>query len=64
LTVISVKKDHIEVQEVSCNHDSWPQGTSKEWDPAPRGEPAAGLMSDWLKDGKVKGIKAIAETTD
>ena len=37
LTVINLKKDHIEVREVTFNHDSWPQGTSKEWDTAPRG---------------------------
>jgi hypothetical protein len=57
LTVINVKKDHIEVREVAFNQEAWAQGTSKEWDTAPRGEPAIGLMSDWLKKGEVKGIK-------
>jgi len=56
LTVINVTKEHIEVREVSFNHESWAQGTSTEWDTAPRGEPATGLMSDWLKKGEVKGI--------
>jgi len=56
LTVINVTKDHIEVREVTFNHESWPQGTSKEWDTAPRGEPATGLMSDWLNKGKVEGM--------
>ena len=56
LTVINVKKDHIEVREVAFNHEAWAQGTSKEWDTAPRSEPATGLMSDWLKKGEVKGI--------
>ena len=56
LTVINVKKDHIEVREVSFNHESWAQGTSKEWDTAPRSEPATGLMSDWLKQGELKGV--------
>ena len=56
LTVLNVTKDHIEVREVTFNHESWPMGTSKEWDTAPRGEPATGLMSDWLKKGEVKGI--------
>jgi ribonuclease Z len=37
LTVINLKPDHIEVREVTFNHESWPQGTSKEWDTAPRG---------------------------
>ncbi|UCC15110.1 MAG: MBL fold metallo-hydrolase, partial [Gammaproteobacteria bacterium] len=54
LTVINVTKDHIEVREATINHDSWPQGTSTEWDTAPRGEPATGLMSEWLEQGKVK----------
>ncbi len=35
---------------------SLPQGTSREWDTAPRGEPATGVMSDWLKAGAVKGM--------
>jgi ribonuclease Z len=56
LTVINLKKDHIEVREVTFNHESWPQGTSKEWDTAPRGEPATGLMTDWLKKGELKGL--------
>ncbi len=56
LTVINVTKEHIEVREVSINHESWAQGTSTEWDTAPRGEPATGLMSDWLRKGEVKGI--------
>jgi ribonuclease Z len=56
LTVINVTRDHIEVREVTFNHESWPQGTSTEWDTAPRGEPATGLMSDWLKKGTLKGF--------
>lgn len=56
LTIINVTKDHIEVREVTFNHDSWPQGTSKEWDTAPRGEPATGLMSEWLKQGELEGL--------
>jgi ribonuclease Z len=56
LTVINVTKDHIEVREVTFNHESWPQGTSKEWDTAPRGEPATGLSSDWLIKGKIEGL--------
>jgi ribonuclease Z len=56
LTVLNVTKDHIEVREVTFNHESWPQGTSKEWDTAPRGEPATGLMSDWLKQGELEGL--------
>jgi ribonuclease Z len=56
LTVINLKKDHIEVREVTFNHESWPQGTSKEWDTADRGEPATGLMSDWLKKGTLEGL--------
>ncbi len=51
LTVWNVTKDHIEVREVSIDHDCWPQGTSTEWDTAPRSAPATGLMSQWLKDG-------------
>ena len=54
LTVINVTKDHIEVRETTINHDSWPQGTSKEWDTAHRGEPATGLMSEWLLKGKIE----------
>ncbi len=56
LTVINVTKDHIEVREVTFNHEAWPQGTSKEWDTAPRSEPATGLMSDWLNKGKLEGM--------
>ena len=56
LTVINVKKDHMEVREVSIDHEAWAQGTSKEWDTAPRGEPATGLMSEWLKKGTVEGF--------
>lgn len=56
LTVINVTKDHIEVREASVDHESWGQGTSKEWDTAPRGEPATGLMSDWLNKGKLEGV--------
>jgi ribonuclease Z len=56
LTVINVTKDHIEVREASFNHESWAQGTSKEWDTAPRSEPATGLMSDWLKKGELEGM--------
>lgn len=56
LTVINLKPDHIEVREVTFNHESWPQGTSKEWDTAPRGDPATGLMSEWLKKGELKGL--------
>lgn len=56
LTVLNVTKDHIEVREVTFNHESWPMGTSKEWDTAPRGKPATGLSSDWLIKGKLKGI--------
>jgi ribonuclease Z len=55
LTVFNVTKDHIEVREVAFNHDSWPQGTSVEWDTAPRSEPATGLMAEWLKNGEIKG---------
>jgi len=28
----------------------------KAWDTAPRGEPATGLMSGWLKKGEMKGM--------
>ena len=56
LTVINVKPDHMEVREVTFNHESWPQGTSVEWDTAPRGEPATSLMADWLNDGKLEGM--------
>jgi ribonuclease Z len=56
LTIFNVTKDHIEVREVTFNHESWPMGTSKEWDTAPRGEPATGLSSDWLIEGKLEGV--------
>ena len=56
LTVINVTKNHIEVREVTFNHESWPQGTSHAWDTAPRGEPATSLSSDWLIKGKLKGL--------
>jgi ribonuclease Z len=56
LTVLNVTKDHIEVREVTFNHESWPMGTPKEWDTAPRGEPATGLMTDWLKKGTLEGM--------
>ena len=56
MTVINLTKDHIEVREVTFDHEAWPQGTSREWDTAPRGEPATGVMSDWLKAGAVKGM--------
>ncbi len=54
LTVINATTDHIEVREVSYDHEAWAQGTSTEWDTAPRGDPATGLMSDWLTEGTVK----------
>ena len=56
MTVINLTKDHVEVREVTFDHEAWPQGTSREWDTAPRGEPATGVMSDWLKAGAVKGM--------
>ncbi len=56
MTVINLTKDHIEVREVTFSHEAWPQGTSREWDTAPRGETATGIMSDWLKAGTVKGV--------
>jgi len=56
MTVINLTKDHIEVREVTFDHEAWPQGTSREWDTAPRGAPATGIMSDWLKAGTVKGM--------
>ena len=56
LTVFNLTKDHIEIREVTFNHDAWPQGTSKGWDTAPRGEPATNLMSDWLTKGELKGV--------
>lgn len=54
MTVFNVTKENIEVREVSFNHEAWSQGTSTEWDTAPRGSPATSLMSKWLKDGTVK----------
>jgi len=54
LTVINVTEDHIEVREVSFDHTAWAQGTSTEWDTAPRGDPATGLMAQWLIDGTIK----------
>ena len=56
LTVINLTKEHIEVREASINHDAWPMGTSKAWDTAPRGEPATGLMSEWLRKAELKGM--------
>jgi ribonuclease Z len=56
VTVLNVTKDHIEVREVTFDHEAWAQGTSREWDTAPRGEPATALMSKWLKDGELKGF--------
>ena len=56
LTILNVTKDHIEVREVTFNHEAWPMGTSKEWDTAPRGEPATGLMTEWLKAGALEGM--------
>ncbi len=57
MTVINLKKDHIEVREVTFNHEAWAQGTSREWDTAPRGAPATGRMSDWLKAGTAKEMQ-------
>jgi ribonuclease Z len=54
MTVINLTKDHIEVREVTVDHEAWPQGTSREWDTAHRGELATGAMSDWLKAGTIK----------
>ena len=54
MTVINLTKDHIEVREVTYNHEAWGQGTSREWDTALRGEPATGVMSEWLNKGKVE----------
>lgn len=53
LTVINVTKEHIEVREASVNHEAWAQGTSVEWDTAPRSDPKDTLISDWLNDGKI-----------
>ncbi len=44
------------VRVVTFNLDAWALCTSREWDTAPRSEPATGVMSDWLKDGLVKGM--------
>ncbi len=54
MTVINLTKDHIEVREVTYNEQAWAQGTSREWDTAPRSDPATGVMSDWLIEGTVK----------
>jgi len=56
MTVINLTKDHVEVRQVTFDPEAWPQGTSREWDTAPRGEPATDVMSDWLKAGAVKGM--------
>jgi len=56
LTVINVTKEHIEVREVSVNHEAWGQGTSKAWDDAPRSEFGDDSLSKFLLDGKVKGF--------
>lgn len=52
-TVINVTKDHIEVREASINHSAWGQGTSKEWNEAPRGPDRSEKMSPWLKKGRL-----------
>ena len=54
MTVINLTKDDVVVREVTFNHEAWPQGTTREWDTAPRSELATGVMSDWLKAGTVK----------
>ena len=56
LTVINVTKDHMEVREVTINPEAWAQGTSREWDTAPRSERATALMSKWLREGEIKGV--------
>jgi len=56
LTVLNVTREHIEVREVTFNHEAWPMGTSKAWDSAPRGEPATALMSEWLREGQLEGV--------
>ena len=56
LTVLNVTKDHIELREVTFNHEAWPMRTSKERDTAPRGDPATGLMTEWLKEGALEGM--------
>lgn len=53
LTVINLTKEHIEVREVTINHEAWAQGTSMEWDTAPRSEPKDSLISDWLSQGRI-----------
>lgn len=53
LTVFNVTKDHIEVREASIDHSAWGQGTSKEWDNAPRGPVGTERMSSWLKEGRL-----------
>ena len=53
LTVINVTKDHMEVREATINHEAWAQGTSNEWDTAPRSKTADSLISDWLKKGSI-----------
>jgi ribonuclease Z len=53
MTVINLTKENIEVREVVFNHEAQGQGTSREWDTAPRGAPATGVMSKWLQEGKV-----------
>ena len=54
LTVINVTKDHMEVREATINHEAWAQGTSNEWDTAPRSEPKDSLISDWLTKGRIE----------
>jgi ribonuclease Z len=56
LTVLNVTKDHIEVREVTFNHEAWPMGIDKAWDTAPRGESDTGLSSEWLKKGALEGM--------
>jgi len=53
MTVFNVTKDNIEVREVSFDHEAWGQGTSREWDTAPRSKLSTSLMSEWLKAGTV-----------
>lgn len=55
MTVLNVTKKHIEVREVTMNHEAWQQGTSKKWDKAFRSPVATKLMSKWLKAGALKG---------
>jgi hypothetical protein len=56
LTVINVTKDHMEVREATINHEAWAQGTSNEWDTAPRSETKDSLISDWLKKGSITDL--------